>query len=49
MHLNKTYHSVYLCKESSQAFPIQNYQKDEDVCFDIVFKFSFEYTLRNVI
>jgi len=36
MHLNKTYQSVYLCKESSQAFHIQNDKKE--VFFDIVFK-----------
>lgn len=41
MHLNKTYQSVYLCKESSQAFLIQYDLKEENVCFDIVFKCFF--------
>jgi hypothetical protein len=45
-YLNETYSKVYLRKNSSDTFPIQNGLKQEDGLEAMLFNFDLEYTIR---
>jgi hypothetical protein len=46
MCLNETCTKVYICKQLSDTFPIQNGLKQEDALSPSLFNFTLEYAIR---
>jgi len=48
MHLNNTCSKVRSRKNMSDAFHVQNYVKQGDYLFSLLFNFNLDYTIRKV-